>query len=70
VIGRPLPRKKERIESTTPLLEHHGIIIRQTDPLAKLKVVGAVLDERFPSPLYFIHRRSSREKIEWPMLIQ
>src|SRR3984957_16214327 len=29
---------------------------------------GAVLDKPFPSSLNLIHRRSSREKIEWPML--
>ena len=39
VIGRPLPEKKSGLTQLHLFSEQHGIIIRQSDPLAKLKVV-------------------------------
>ena len=39
VIGRPLAEKKSGLSELHLFSEQHGIIIRQTDPLAKLKVV-------------------------------
>jgi DNA-binding transcriptional LysR family regulator len=39
VIGRPIPEKRSGLSQLHLFSEQHGIIIRQGDPLAKLKVV-------------------------------
>jgi DNA-binding transcriptional LysR family regulator len=39
VIGRPIPEKRSGLSQLHLFSERHGIIIRQSDPLAKLKVV-------------------------------
>src|ERR1700722_18112832 len=39
VIGRPIPEKRSGLSQLHLFSEQHGIIIRQSDPLAKLKVV-------------------------------
>ncbi len=39
VIGRPIPEKRRGLSQLHLFSEQHGIIIRQSDPLAKLKVV-------------------------------
>jgi hypothetical protein len=61
VIGRPLPEKKSGLSQLHLFSEQHGIIIRQTDPLAKLKVVPVQkLRWQNLAP-------AARERLFWPI---